>query len=453
MIGCVEPTESPAGSPESIAEQAAIACAGGPTVRGMDVSVYETSVDWVAAHGAGIDFAFIRATDGLQYIDPKFPAYWAGAKAAGVIRGAYQFFRPAEDPIAQADLLLDKMGPLEPGDLPPVLDVEVSGGLSTAGVEASVRAWVAHVTGKLGRPPIIYAGLYSWHDLTGSADLTTSPLWVAQYTSAPCPDIPAPWTRWMFWQYSATGAVAGIPGSTLDVNVFNGTLDDLRGLTTAGTCGDARCSGGETTDSCPADCPPCGTIGADGGTIDDGDACFVAGGPAQYLRHIGDTGDQGDLIWTHATPSANEANFAQWNLYLAEAGRYRVEAYTAHAYASSTRATYEVQAAGTPTVFVVDQTAVDGWQVLGELGFAARGGQWIHLADNTGEPVADNAQLVFDAVRLTRVDGALPPPTDDEPPPRHDAGCAAGPGAGLWMIAIWFGTVRRRRPRAVTACP
>src|ERR1700759_3034082 len=109
LIGCAEPIES-------TADQAAIACADGPTTRGMDVSYYETSVDWVAAHQAGIDFAFIRVTDGVQFIDPKFPGYWAGAKAAGVIRGAYQFFRPAEDPIAQADLLLDKMGPLDPGD-------------------------------------------------------------------------------------------------------------------------------------------------------------------------------------------------------------------------------------------------------------------------------------------------------------------------------------------------
>lgn len=438
LIGCIEPLESP----ESIAEQAETVCADGPTVNGMDVSYYETSVDWVAAHAAGIDFAFIRVTDGVQFIDPKFPGYWAGAKAASVIRGAYQFFRPAEDPIAQADLLLEKMGPLDPGDLPPVLDVEVSGGLSTAEVAANVRAWVAHVTEKLGRPPIIYAGLYSWHDLTGSADITTSPLWVAQYTSAACPNIPTPWTRWMFWQHSATGSVAGIPGSTLDVNVFNGTLDDLRNFTIGGTCGDGRCSGGETTDSCPADCPPCGTIAADGGIIDDGDACFDAGGPAPYLRHVGDSGDQGDLIWTHATPSATEANFAQWNLFFAEPGRYRVEAYTAHAYATSTRAAYVVQAAGTPTTFVIDQTAADGWQALGDLDFAAGGKQWIHLADNTGELVAANAQLVFDAVRLTRLDADLPPPTS---PPADQGGCTTGPGAGLWMIAMWLGVRRRRR--------
>lgn len=251
----------------------------------------------------------------------------------------------------------------------------------------------------------------------------------------------------MFWQYTATGSVAGIPGSTLDLNVFNGTLDDLRGITAGGTCGDGRCGTGETPDSCPADCPPCGTITADGGTIDDGDACFVAGGPAPYLRHVAG-GEQGDLIWTHATPFAEEENYAQWNLFFAEAGRYRVEVYTAQAYATSTRAAYVALAAGAPTTFVIDQSAADGWQVLGELDFAAGGAQWIHLADNTGEPVAANAQLVFDAVRLTRIrpnPPPAPPPPPPPPPPADAGGCTTSPGAGLWLLAMWLGVRRRRR--------
>jgi GH25 family lysozyme M1 (1,4-beta-N-acetylmuramidase) len=440
-------------------EQLAIACADGPTVKGMDVSYYEDSVDWDVAHAAGIDFAFIRATDGVQYIDPRFPAYWAGARAAGVIRGAYQFFRPAEDPIAQADLLLERMGPLEPGDLPPVIDVEVSGNLTPAEVAASVRAWVTHVTQKIGRVPIVYAGLYSWHDLTSSADLTTSPLWVAQYTTAPCPNIPVPWTRWMFWQYSSTGTMPGVSGTALDLNVFNGTLEDLRAFTAPGACGDGTCSADETSDTCALDCPPCGTIAADGGVIDDSDACFTGGGPAQYLRHVRDAGYDSHLIWTHATASATEANFGQWNLHFAAAGRYRVEAYTAHAYAGSTRATYLIDASGASTAVTIDQTAVDGWQSLGELDFAAGGGQSVHLGDNTGEASADNVQLVMDAVRLTRIPDATtpppvpdPPPVVDPPPPARVAtdagGCAAtGTAGGPGLLALLI-VVRRRRGKS-----
>ncbi|HEY6038001.1 MAG TPA: GH25 family lysozyme, partial [Kofleriaceae bacterium] len=282
----------------SAIDQSATVCGGASTVNGMDVSYYDDSIDWNAAHAAGIDFAFIRVTDGTQYKDPKFAAFWQGAKAAGVLRGAYQFFRPAEDPIAQADLMLS-LAPYEAGDLPPVLDVEVNGGLPQPQVAAAVHAWVDHVTTAIGRVPIVYAGLYSWPDLTGSADLTSSPLWIAQYTTAACPNIPAPWTKWLFWQHSDTGKVDGVVSSQLDLDVFDGTLDDLRQFAAAGAA-------------------PCGTIGADGGIVDDGDACFTPGGPSQYMRHVADAGN-GGLYWTHTTTAANEANYGQWNLSFAAA--------------------------------------------------------------------------------------------------------------------------------------
>jgi MYXO-CTERM domain-containing protein len=444
---------------ETKTEQAVTACADGPTVKGMDVSYYETSIDWDMARASGIEFAFIRATDGTQYLDPKFPAYWAGAKAAGVIRGVYQFFRPAEDPIAQADLMLSRMGPPEPGDLPPVIDVEVSGGLTPAEVEAAVRAWVDHVARAIGRQPIVYAGLYSWHDLTGSADLTAAPLWVAQYTTASCPNIPSPWTRWLMWQNSSTGSVPGIPGSTLDLNRFNGTRADLVAFTNGGRCGDHVCSGGETTDTCAADCPPCGTIPASGGEIDDGAACFFAGGPASYLRHVTDGGEHGGLTWTHTTASGGQANYATWNLYFEAAGRYRLDAYTAHAYAQSKQAAYQIDAAGTTTTVTIDQSAIDGWQSLGEFDFAARGGQSVHLADNTGEASADNVQLVFDAIRVSPVDqpgpsgggGSSDGGGSDGDGSGDHGGCSAGGAGGSWLIALGalgaLGLRRRRRGR------
>jgi hypothetical protein len=105
-----------------------------------------------------------------------------------------------------------------------------------------------------------------------------------------------------------------------------------------------------------------------------------------------------------------------------------------------------VKGAGAPARFAIDQTAADGWQVLGEIDFAAGGEQWVHLGDNTGEATAAAAQLVFDAVRLTRVDAA--PPTMTPPPTTTggDAGgCTTGSGAGLATIALWVFVRRRRR--------
>lgn len=417
-------------------EQADTACADGATVRGIDVSYYEDSIDWPTVHAAGIDWAIVRVSDGLQFIDPKFPAYWAGARAAGVLRGAYQFFRPAQDPIAQADLLLDKMGPLQAGDLPPVIDVETSGGLTTDQVAAAVRAWVDHVEAAIGRPPIIYAGLYSWHDLTGSADMATYPLWVAQYTSAPCPNIPLPWTRWLMWQTGA-GHVDGVPGDQLDLDVFNGTIDDLRAFSVAGACGDSVCSGDETVATCAADCRPCGSIAPGGGEVDDGDACFTGGGPAEFLRPVADAGEQGDLIWTHATANADEVSSGDWSLYFEAGGTYRVEVYTDGAYAQSHRAAYAVEASGVRTLVTIDQAAVDGWQTLGEFAFAPGGGQRVHLGDNTGEPAAENLNVVFDAVRLTRVDE----------PAEDGGGCATTQGGTSWLVTIALAALTERLSR------
>jgi lysozyme len=404
-------------------------CAEGPTIRGMDVSSYDPNVDWPTAHASGIEFAFVRASDGTQYPDPLFAQHWAAAKSAGVIRGAYQFFRPAEDPIAQADLLIQSMGTLDKDDLPPVLDLETAGGLTQAQVVAAAQQWLDHVAAATGRTPIIYAGLYSWHDLTGSHDMTTSPLWVAQYTSAACPNIPDPWTRWSFWQYSDTGSVSGIPGSMLDVDVFNGTRDDLIAYA-EGTA--------------PA---ACGSLPSEGGVIDNGDPCFDEGGPPSYLRQVQSAGFGGSLVWTHATASDHEANFAQWNLAFDEPGRYLVEVYTDHTYATATQATYSVVAGGQMTAATIDQTALDGWQTLGEFDFAAGGGQSIHLGDNTGEAATSNAQLVFDAIRLTRDDPPAPP---TPPAPPDGGGCAAGGGGAgvplaMLLLALRSRTGSRRR--------
>ena len=250
VAGCTDPVAT--GSDR----QADTSCAQATTIHGIDVSYYDDVTDWSAARGAGIDFAFIRVSDGTQFQDPKFASYWAGAKAAGVIRGAYQFFRPEQDPVAQADLLLQMMGPLEPGDIPPVIDVEVADGRSPAQVAAAVRAWIAHVAAATGKTPIVYTGLYLWNDLTGGADVKPSPLWIAQYTTAPCPDIPAAWPGWEFWQYTDSGAVAGVTGSGRDLDLYDGSRDDLLASTGAPFCGDGTCDAEESSASCPADCPP-----------------------------------------------------------------------------------------------------------------------------------------------------------------------------------------------------
>jgi GH25 family lysozyme M1 (1,4-beta-N-acetylmuramidase) len=204
-------------------------CADGPTLTGVDVSFYQETIDWAKVKNAGVSFAFIRVSDGLSYPDSRFAANWAGAKNVGIVRGAYQFFRPNQDPTAQADLLVDAIGTLAPGDLPPVIDIEATGGQSAATIVARAQVWADRVEARLGVRPIVYTGKYFWQDNVGSsAKFVDHPLWVAQYTSQ-CPDLPTPWTRWAFWQYTDKGSIPGIPGG-VDMNRFNGSLADLQAL-------------------------------------------------------------------------------------------------------------------------------------------------------------------------------------------------------------------------------
>lgn len=207
--------EEPAGPPT---------CDTGPTVPGIDVSYYQDAIAWKRVRRAGIRYAFIRASDGFDRTDERFARNWHDAKRAGVLRGAYQYFRPDQDPTAQADLLVNLLAK-DRGELPPVIDVETDGGKPPAVLVARVQTWIARVRDKLGVEPIVYTGPEFWRDRAKNADVSAQPLWIAHYTRG-CPTVPAPWTAWTFWQHTDNGRVPGIEGP-VDLDLFAGTLQDL----------------------------------------------------------------------------------------------------------------------------------------------------------------------------------------------------------------------------------
>ncbi len=222
----------------------AVTCADAGTLFGIDVSKWQGEIDWAAVAADGVHYAIIRATHGTTIIDEWFDYNWEQAHAHGIIAGVYQYFEPAEDPIAQADVMLQMMGTLQPGDLPPVIDVESSTNSTPAQTAAAVGAWIEHVEAATGVKPIIYTGRYFWQDNVGTDAFADYPLWIAHYTSE-CPNIPDQWSDWVFHQYSSSGTVAGIVGA-VDTNLFNGDLDDLMALTVQ----DVGIAGGVDASSC-----------------------------------------------------------------------------------------------------------------------------------------------------------------------------------------------------------
>lgn len=199
------------------------------SVPGIDVSHYQGTVDWARVAASGVRFGVVKATQGTTYVDPLFQANWPALKAAGLVRGAYHFFTPGDDPEQQAHHFLSTVS-LEDGDLVPALDVETSNGHTAAEVVQGVESWLAVVEKETGCVPILYTAPGFWKTL-GTSQFGRYPLWVAEY-GVQTPALPSGWSHWTFWQHSETGTVPGVSG-TVDLDLFAGTMDQLPVLRTS----------------------------------------------------------------------------------------------------------------------------------------------------------------------------------------------------------------------------
>lgn len=270
-------------------------CKTSTTTPGVDVSKWQGTIDF-AKVAKTQKFVIARVSDGT-YIDKLFATYWPAIKANGMVRGAYQYFEPATDAITQADILLNMMGPMEDGMLPPTLDVEATGGLTPAKVEAGVQQWVDYVQAKLGVKPMIYTGNWFWDPSVNSSKQSNLPLWESYYCNNCCPKIPLPWTTWAIWQYSDSGTVSGISGAC-DMNEWNGDLASLQAFVGGGTssgpvCGNGTCESGETCTTCASDCGcASGQVCKSGSCVSDycpgytgSSSCCTNGNPCKYATN------------------------------------------------------------------------------------------------------------------------------------------------------------------------
>lgn len=195
-------------------------------LHGIDVSKHQGVISWpdvkeMEVDGIRIDFAFMKATEGLGRIDEQYRRNWLNAEKAGMLKGAYHFFIASKSGKAQAENFLETAH-LKKGDLYPVLDVEQTFGTSNAVLQQRVADWLLMVEKKFHVKPIIYTNADFYQNfLAGRFD--DYPLWVAHYLVKHKPRIDR---NWIFWQHNETGRVNGI-ASYVDFNVFNGDSTGL----------------------------------------------------------------------------------------------------------------------------------------------------------------------------------------------------------------------------------
>ncbi|MBN2303740.1 MAG: LysM peptidoglycan-binding domain-containing protein [Anaerolineae bacterium] len=194
--------------------------------KGIDVSHWQGAVRWGTVRANGVEFAFVKATEGDHFTDSRFADNWQGMKDAGIIRGAYHYFRGDKDVNGQVERFLDTVD-LTALDIAPVLDVEGQGNeaVSNETMVSGVRTWLEAVAQRTGRTPLIYTAMGYWN-----AHLTNQfgdyPLWVAHW-GIESPALPKGWDDWTFWQYSDSGNLRGISSNVVDFNKFRGSRQDL----------------------------------------------------------------------------------------------------------------------------------------------------------------------------------------------------------------------------------
>jgi lysozyme len=191
-------------------------------VQGIDVSHYQSKINWDSIAAQNISFAFVKATEGEAFKDSLYRANWPEMKRVGIKRGAYHFFRPSLSVYKQAKNFMDHVM-LEIGDLPPVLDVEVDDDASVDLVVFRIKTWLEMIEHHYNITPIIYTNITYFNKYI-AGNLDEYPIWIARYSySEP---ILAFNKQWDFWQYGNRGRLKGIEGD-VDFNVFNGNRERL----------------------------------------------------------------------------------------------------------------------------------------------------------------------------------------------------------------------------------
>ena len=201
----------------------------GYQVHGIDISHHQGDIDWEKLKATRdtsypICFVFMKASEGGDFNDESFKWNFEQARRCGFVRGAYHFYNPRTDASRQADFFIRTVE-LKPGDLPPVLDIETKGE-NVAKMRRDLKIWLDKVEHHYKVKPILYASYKFKTDYLNDSVFNSYPYWIAHYYV----DSVEYKGEWTFWQHTDVGALPGI-NEHVDLNVFNGTYDELKRMT------------------------------------------------------------------------------------------------------------------------------------------------------------------------------------------------------------------------------
>ena len=177
------------------------------SAHGIDVSHHSGAVDWQKLAASGVDFVYVKATEGVDNPDATFADHWESLAASDLARGAYHFYVTEDDPEEQARFFLETVD-FGPGDLPPVVDVEVIGHGTTPGLPDRLRRFLEIVARETGTKPIIYTSPNFWDAHLGEG-FGEYPLWIAEF-GVDQPRVPKGWDTWTLWQWKDDHATPGV---------------------------------------------------------------------------------------------------------------------------------------------------------------------------------------------------------------------------------------------------
>ena len=194
-------------------------------VQGIDVSHHQGKIDWSKVKEDRIDFAFIKATEGGDFVDKNFHTNWQEAAKNHISAGAYHFFTLCRSGKDQAANFISVV-PVSENSLPPVIDLEFTGNCSSRPenfhFETELDIFYNAIMEHYKTKPIIYT-TYEFYEIYDFKKHTER-LWMRDIFKEPSPEF-----QWIFWQYSNREHISGIEGY-VDGNVFKGSREEFQKL-------------------------------------------------------------------------------------------------------------------------------------------------------------------------------------------------------------------------------